>query len=82
VAQLSRYENRTFVPCRKQAERIYSCEFGVDDESVAIELEFESMEHRRACWGKWFKQPEAHEATARMRALIRSGGVHQVWRLH
>jgi hypothetical protein len=63
-------------------ERIYSCEFGADDESVAIELEFESMEHRRACWGKWFKQPEAHEATARMRALIRSGGVHQVWRLH
>ena len=42
-------------------ERIYSCEFGADDESVAIELEFESMEHRRACWREWFKQPEAHE---------------------
>jgi hypothetical protein len=63
-------------------ERIYSCEFGADDESVAIELEFVSMEERRTCWSEWFKQAEAHEATARMLALLRSGGVHQIWRLH
>jgi len=63
-------------------ERFYSCQFGADDESVAIELEFASMEERHACWNEWFQHPEAHESTARMRELIRSGGVHQIWRLH
>ena len=63
-------------------ERLYSCMFGADDESVVMELEFESMEHRRTSWIEWFKHPEAHEATRKMRELIRSGGVHEVWRLH
>ena len=66
----------------EEMARIYSCMFGADDESVVVEFEFESMEHRRASWAMWTQRQEAQEATRRMRELIRTGGVHEVWRVH
>ena len=65
-----------------ETSRVYSCMFGADDESVVLELEFESMEDRRVSWKKWSSNPKVHEATRSMQALIQSGGVHEMWRLH
>jgi hypothetical protein len=63
-------------------ERLYSAMFGANDETVVLELEFESMEDRRKTWEAWTAQPEVNEAGRKMRELIESGGVHEIWRLH
>jgi hypothetical protein len=63
-------------------ERLYSSMIGANDETIVVELEFETMEDRRKSWEHWGAQPEFRDATQRMREMIESGGVHQIWRLH
>ena len=62
--------------------RICTCMFGAEDEAVVVELEFETMEDRRKSWEQVVARPDFGEVTQKMRELIRSGGVHEIWRLH
>ena len=51
-------------------------------ERGGVELEFETMEDRRRSREGFGARPEVHEATRKMREIIETGGVHEMWRVH
>ena len=63
-------------------DRIYLGLIGPDDETVVVEFEFETMEDRDKGWQDAMARPEVREATQKMRPLMQSGGVHEIWRLY